>query len=219
MGVFLAGCVGDEFAKAVDTALASINGKFLGDAMDRMKPSRALLDRKAIPRIGIVPEARSGFATRKSVQAVRTVHPVRTPEDQGNAARTGVFENVDGAESVIHNVEERIRITSNDRGLRAGIANQLNLCRKIAEVFRIAHVAMEKSYTVAREDRDISFAPTANEIVHDRNLVSRVAEMKDDVETDKTATTGDNDVQETILLQGLYGAELAVPFLQRRKSR
>src|SRR5258708_31301968 len=149
MGVFLAGCVGDEFAKAVDTALASINGKFLGDAMDRMKPSRALLDGKLIPSIGIVLETRVGFSTGKSVQAVRTVHPVRTPEDQGNAARTGVFENVDGAEAVIRDVEERIRITSDDRGLRAGIANQLNLGVEIAEVFGIAHVAMEQRYTLA----------------------------------------------------------------------
>src|SRR5258708_3062575 len=96
--------------------------------MDRMKPGRASLDGKLIPGIGIVLETRGSFATRKSVQAVRTVHSVRTPEDQGNAARTGVFENVDGTEAVIRNVEERIRITGDDRGLRAGIANQLNLC-------------------------------------------------------------------------------------------
>src|SRR5258708_13043209 len=96
--------------------------------MDRMKPGRASLDGKLIPGIGIVLETRGGFATRKSVQAVRTVHSVRTPEDQGNAARTGVFENVDGTEAVIRNVEERLRITSDDQRLHATTTNHLNLC-------------------------------------------------------------------------------------------
>ena len=62
---------------------------------------------------------------------------------------------------------------------------------------------MEKGYAMAREDGDISFAASANEIVHDGNLVPCVSEMKRDMRTDKTATTGDKDVQEMILLQDL----------------
>jgi hypothetical protein len=78
---------------------------------------------------------------------------------------------------------------------------------------------MQKRYAVAREDRDISFAASANEIVYDGNLVSRGAEMQSDMGTDKTATAGDKDVQVMILLREPYGAGLAVPFRQRRKSR
>jgi hypothetical protein len=117
-----------------------------------------------------------------------------------------------------HRTFMALRIAGDDRR-GADIANQLNARRKIPEVFRVAHITMEKRYAVAREDRDISFAAAANEIVHDGNLVSRGAEMKSDVGTDKTATTGDKNVQEMILLQDHYGAGLVVPFLQRRKSR
>jgi hypothetical protein len=72
---------------------------------------------------------------------------------------------------------------------------------------------------MARKDCDISFAAAANKIVYDGDLVSRGAEMQSDMGTDKTATAGDKDMQEMILLQDLYGAGLAVPFRQRRKSR
>jgi len=171
--------------------------------MNGLEASWAMIKREAIPGVKIILEAGGSFAAWEGVQAVRTIHPVRTPEDQGNAAMTSILEDVDGTEPVVGNVEERIRIAGDDRWLRAGIANQLNAYRKIPEVFRIAHVAMEKGDAIAREDRNISFAAAANEIVDDGNPVPCAAEMKSDMGTDKAATTGDKDVQEMILLQGL----------------
>src|SRR5208282_1785381 len=126
LGVVPAPRVCDELAEAVDAALAAVDGKFLGNAVDGMKSGGALLDGNAIPGLGIVLEARCHFAARESVQTIRAVHAVRAPEDQGNAARAGVFENPDGAETVVRDVEERIRITGDDGGLGACVANQLD---------------------------------------------------------------------------------------------
>jgi len=176
--LFLARRVGDEFAEAVDAALAAIDRKFLRNSMDGMKTGGALLDGKAIPGVQIVLEARGRFAARESVQAIGAVHPIRTPEDQGNAARAGVLENVDGSEPVVGDVEERVRITGDDGRLCAGIANQFNSCGKIPEVLWIAHIAMKKRDAVARKHRDVSFAAAAHQIIHHGNFVSRFAEME-----------------------------------------
>jgi hypothetical protein len=219
LGVFLACRVGDQFAEAIDAALAAINRKFLRNSMDGMKTGGALLDGEVIPDVGIVLEARERFAARESVQAIGAVHPIRTPEDQGNPARAGVLENVDGAEPVIGDVEKGVRITGYDRRLRAGVANQLNASRKIPEVLWIAHIAMKKGDAVAGKSRDISFAAAAHQIIHHGNFVSRFAEMEGDVRTDKTATTGHKYVQEVVLLSGHRIAEPFVAFSHRRKSR
>src|ERR1700741_2734551 len=112
--------------------------------MDRVKPCGALFDGKAIPGVAIVFEARGSFASGQSVQAIRTVHPVGTPEDQWNTARACVLENMDGAEPIVGDVEEWIRITRDDRRLGASVANQLYTGWKIVEVLRIAHIPVRK---------------------------------------------------------------------------
>ena len=80
---------------------------------------------------------------------------------------------------------------------------------------------MEKGSSMARKNCDVSFAAAANEIVYDRNLVSRLAEMQSDMGTYKTATASDKNVQVVIPPQDPYGYSpgFAVPFRQRRKSR
>jgi hypothetical protein len=194
--VFLAGGIGNEFAEAVDTALAAIDGEFLGNAVERMKAGGTLLDRNAIPGVGIVFEACGSFAARQSVETIGAVDTIGAPEDQGSFPTPSVFENVDGAKAVVGEVEERVCVSGDDRGLRAGVADQLNAGGKIFEIFGIADIAVEKSGSVARENRDVAFTAAANEIVHDRNFVSRFAEMKSNMRADETAAAGHKYMQE-----------------------
>src|SRR5271165_431673 len=106
MCVFLAGRVGDQFAETVDAALATIDRKLFRNAVDGMEARGTLLGGNAIPDIGIVFEARGRFAARERIQAIGAINAIGTPEDQGKAARAGVFQDVDGTEPIIADVEK-----------------------------------------------------------------------------------------------------------------
>ena len=95
MGIFLAGSVSDQFAQAIDTALATVDGEILGNAVDGMKTSRPLLNRQAIPSVSVIVESRRSIPTRKCIQAIGAVYAVRTPEDQWNMAGPSVFKDVE----------------------------------------------------------------------------------------------------------------------------
>ena len=115
---------------------------------------------------------------------------------------------MDGAEPIVGDVEKRIGVAGDDRRLGAGIADQLNAGRKIAQVLGIANIAMEERNAVAFEHGDISLAATTNEIVHDGHLVSFFAEMERDVRSDEAAAAGHQNVQGKILLQGFREATM-----------
>jgi hypothetical protein len=99
--------------------LAAVNREFFGNTMDRMIAGGALFDGNAIPGIRVVFETREGFTSRKSVQAIGAVNAIGTPENEGNLAAASILKNVNGSEAVVGEIEERIRIASNDRRLGA----------------------------------------------------------------------------------------------------
>ena len=97
---------------------------------------------------------------------------------------------MDGTEPIVGYVEKRVRVTSYDRRLGAGVANQLDPGGKITEVFRIPHIPVKEDDTVALEHPNVFFAAPSNKIIHHGNFVPFFAKVKCDMRTDKAATTG-----------------------------
>jgi hypothetical protein len=103
--------------------------------------------------------------------------------------------------------------------LGAGVANQLDPCGKITEVFRIAHIPMKEADAVALEYRNVLFAAPPDKIIHDGNFAPFFAKVKCDMRTDKAATTGYEYMQEVILLSGHCFAKPYFAFSYQQKSR
>ncbi len=194
--IFLAGGVGDQFAESVDAALAAIHRKVFRYAMRGSKPAGRCSGARSIPRFDVVVVARGRFVAGQIVQLIGTVDSVGAPENQRNTANTGIFQDVNGAQAVVGDVEKWIGVAGNDGRLRAGIANEFNAGGKISEIFGIAHVTVKKGNAVPLEIADILLGAAADEIVHHGDLMAPGAEMQRDMRTDETATARNENVQE-----------------------
>jgi hypothetical protein len=111
-------------------------------------------------------KARRSFTPRQSVQAIRAVNAVRAPEDHGDATKASVLEDMNRSEAIVRDIKKWIPITANDRGLGPHIPDQINTGGKITEVFGIARITMEEGDPMARQNWNISFATSTNQVVH-----------------------------------------------------
>jgi hypothetical protein len=122
---------------------------------------------------------------------------------------------MDRSEAVVVDIEQRIRVAGHDRRLGAGVADELNPSGEILQILGIANVSVKKFDAVPRKNRKISFTPAAHQIVQHRNFVTFFLQMKRNVRTDKTTTTGDQNLQEVILQLSANRAQFSIAFQLR----
>jgi len=105
---------------------------------------------------------------------------------------------VNGPQSVVGDVKQGINIAGDDRGLRAGVADQFHTRGQVVQVLGITHIAVNERNIVAFENADVLFGAAADEIVHHRDFVAFAAQMQRHVRADESTTSGNESVQDDV---------------------
>src|SRR5262249_27238090 len=197
--IFLATGVGDEFAEAINAALAAINGEYFGDAVNGIETSRSSFGQKAVPS-GVVPlDTRGGFAARQFELAFHYIDSIRAEENHRATVSASELQYANDTQRIVGDVKNGVGITGNHRGLRADVNQELYSGRKILEVFGIAHVAVDERDAVARQALKVRFAATTYEVVHDHDAVILFCKANGKLGTHKPRAAGDENLQVSLL--------------------